>query len=266
MFTPGRPSLRRSDRARRSRPRRRTAGGPCLLLAIALSIGPQSAVGGKSANPPADDPFAIVVATGTNLTPFRKWQSALQRYRAEELAAKAGSCEDGAPDAPACVYATWARFLDSLRGKSHREQLQAVNREVNRHPYVTDVANWAADDYWETPGEFLTRSGDCEDFAILKFLSLRQLGWSGESLRVAAVYDTRLDIGHAVVVVEDAGRTWILDNQIPDVVEAESVAHYQPVYSVTESSWRLHRSPERTTTGPGRRGIGGSDGQTPGTP
>ena len=52
------------------------------------------------------------------------------------------------------------------------QQLDAVNRYMNKHQYITDIVNWGVTDYWETPREFFLKDGDCEDFAIAKFKSL----------------------------------------------------------------------------------------------
>lgn len=245
MLQTGTPFIRRAGRIRRRR-NRRPAGRATPLLVIALLLGPQ-AVGIADVASRRDDPFATVTATGSNLTPFRKWQSVLERYAAEERDAAVTGCHDSRSNSTPCLYARWRQFLDPLRSKDRQEQLRAVNEEMNQHRYVTDLDNWHREDYWSTPGEFFAHSGDCEDFAIVKYLSLRQLGWTGESLRLAAVFDTRLNIGHAIVVVENEGRTWVLDNQIPDVVEVASVAHYRPVYSLTETTWRLHQPIEHAT-------------------
>lgn len=217
-----------------------------ILLTASLWLWPQGA-GSLEISTPRDDPFAVVTATGSNMLPFRKWRSVLQRYEEEQRQAKLDGCQTTAPTSTGCLYAEWARFLDGLRSLSRQEQLRAVNHAINQRPYTTDMANWAMEDYWESPAQFLAKSGDCEDFAILKYLSLRRLGWQGEALRIAAVFDTRLNIGHAIVIVEDAGRAWILDSQIPDVVEASQIDHYQPLYSLTETSWRLHRPIEQAT-------------------
>jgi predicted transglutaminase-like cysteine proteinase len=113
---------------------------------------------------------------------------------------------------------------------------------MNTRRYITDPRNWGVPDYWETPGEFMTKFGDCEDYAIAKFLSLKRLGWTDDELRIAAVKDLNLKVGHAILIVYHAGKTWVLDNQIKRVVEAESIRHYQPVYSINETSWWRHRS------------------------
>ena len=175
----------------------------------------------------------------TDLRRFEKWQTALERYAAERATAEGRPCTE--PASLACRYREWQTFLDGLRGQSRRQQLIAVNRFMNARPYRSDKDTWGASDHWSTPGEFLTRSGDCEDYAIAKFLSLKELGWSDDALRLVAVKDQKLGIGHAVVVAYLGGRTWLLDNQIKDVTATDRVSHYRPVYSINESAWWLHR-------------------------
>jgi predicted transglutaminase-like cysteine proteinase len=116
---------------------------------------------------------------------------------------------------------------------------------MNARRYVPDDKNWGMQDYWATPGEFLARSGDCEDFAIAKFLSLKQLGWTDDELRLVAVKDRTLGVGHAVLVAYFGGKIWLLDNQLEQVTDLDTVRHYEPVYSINESHWWLHKNNER---------------------
>jgi hypothetical protein len=44
-------------------------------------------------------------------------------------------------------------------------------------------------------------SGQCQDYAIAKFLALRALGFADTQLRLVALRDTRREIDHAVLVV-----------------------------------------------------------------
>ncbi len=175
----------------------------------------------------------------TNTRVFAKWRAALQRYSEERVREQARKCT--ATFFKACHYKDWQKFLDEIRGENKWDQLTAVNRYMNTRRYISDSRNWGVTDYWATPGEFMARSGDCEDFAIAKYLSLRQLGWSEDELRVAVVRDLSLKVNHAVLIVYFDGRTWMLDNQIRRVVETESVRHYRPVFSINEKYWWRHR-------------------------
>jgi predicted transglutaminase-like cysteine proteinase len=170
---------------------------------------------------------------------FQKWNSAVVRYAREQNWARGQDCRnDGSV---ACVYAELDAFLDTLRGKSRHEQLVAVNALMNAQPYTPDAKNWGEKDYWATPAEFMARSGDCEDFAIAKFFALKRLGWSANTLRLAAVKDLDRGEGHAVLVAFDGAKSWMLDNQIKQVVETNTVRHYEAVYSINENFWWRHK-------------------------
>jgi len=173
-----------------------------------------------------------------NMKPFKKWLTALKRYSKERANAKAGGCE--AQEMNTCNYKHWMSFLKKVKGLSKLDQLHAVNKRMNGAKYVVDQANWGEKDYWASPGEFMQRFGDCEDYAIVKYLSLRLLGWKDADLRVVAVKDLNLKVGHAVLVAFIDGKTYLLDNQIKKVVETTSVRHYKPVFSINTTYWWRH--------------------------
>ena len=184
-----------------------------------------------------------VETRSSNLNQFIRWTSVLERATEEAVRANGADCRFAGT--AACSYQEWLQFLHTLRRLSKWEQLVAVNGYMNARAYVPDEKNWGMQDHWATPGEFLARSGDCEDFAIAKFFSLKHLGWTDDELRIAAVKDLKLGVGHAVLVVYFAGTTWLLDNQLENVTDLNTIRHYQPVYSINESHWWLHKKNER---------------------
>ncbi len=187
-----------------------------------------------------------------DLAMFTKWTAALQRTFDERHLA----------DAPCtatifnrCHLADWRRVLDNLAGLDRTVQLAAVNLYMNRKRYILDPSNYGVSDYWATPGQFLARDGDCEDYAIAKFMSLKALGFSNDDMRIVVLQDLNLGIAHAILVVYLDGRALVLDNQIENVVSADTVRHYRPIYSINERHWWLHRTgpetiPERTSSRP----------------
>jgi predicted transglutaminase-like cysteine proteinase len=143
-----------------------------------------------------------------------------------------------------CGAQAWTNFIAEARKLPRSKMLDAVNRWVNKHTYVEDWANWGLPDYWETPREFLTRGGDCEDFAIIKYFTLRRLGFSAKDLRIMVVNDTNLQIYHSVLAVRQAGgEPLILDNQAADVIPASVVSQYHLIYSLNEAGWWLAAPP-----------------------
>jgi predicted transglutaminase-like cysteine proteinase len=210
------------------------------VAAVALLFTVLDTAAANAGEPAAPSFFASRELRLTDLRRFEKWRTVLARSASERRTATASPCHGDT--SLACRYAEWQAFLDGLRGKDRRQQLDAVNRFMNARPYRSDERNWGAADHWATPGEFMTRSGDCEDYVIAKYLSLRELGWTDADLRLVAVKDQTRGIGHAVLVAFLDGRSWLLDNLNDSVTATEAVGHYRPVYSINETAWWLHRA------------------------
>jgi predicted transglutaminase-like cysteine proteinase len=167
-----------------------------------------------------------------NIDLFRKWTGVVGRHMAERVTRAEGCLVTRFSP---CHWKDWSQQLANLKGKSPTEQLDRINRYVNRHPYIPDVQ-----DYWETPGEFFEFNGDCEDYAIAKYFSLRLLGWPPDKVRIVVLQDLNLNVAHAVTVAYLDNRIVMLDNQIQQVVDVGSVRHYRAFYSINEDHWWLH--------------------------
>ncbi|MGQ0662496.1 MAG: transglutaminase-like cysteine peptidase [Pseudomonadota bacterium] len=203
------------------------------LLALALLAGPAPAA--EPLYPPI---FGTREVRGADLSPFKKWTGVLER-EIRERAQYEGPCT--ARRLNRCHVEEWRALLAGLAGRDRIAQLEAVNAFLNRAPYVTDPVNYGVNDYWASPLQFFGRDGDCEDYAIAKYVSLRQLGFEDAELRVAVVEDLNLGVAHAILIVYLDGRALVLDNQVPQVVHAERIRHYRPVYSINQAAWWLHR-------------------------
>ncbi|MEQ9815419.1 MAG: transglutaminase-like cysteine peptidase [Azospirillaceae bacterium] len=215
--------------------------GLVLVALVAWLGGGQLLVrqgGALAATPAVDSFFHTREFRRDNLKPFPKWTSALERYF-KERGKTAGDCKDKTFNS--CHWREWQTLLSSLKGKKSLAQLRGVNAFFNQRPYITDPINWGLEDYWAAPGQFLTKDGDCEDYAISKYLSLRALGWTPEDLRLVVLQDLNLRIPHAILIVRFGDRYLILDNQIEQVVDQSAIRHYKPIYSLNESAWWLHR-------------------------
>jgi len=176
--------------------------------------------------------------SSTNMAKFTKWTGVLERYE-KELPQELQACQPTAQDP--CHTARWRIFLKQLAGKNQAEQATLVNQYINKYLYVLDPINWQQDDYWATPRQFFGKNGDCEDFAIAKYMSLKHLGFTDKDMRILVLQDLNLNVGHAVLVVFLQGKAWLLDNQIPQIVEASRVKHYKPIFSINAERWWLHR-------------------------
>ncbi len=141
-----------------------------------------------------------------------------------------------------CLNKQWEKLLKQLDGKPVGEQIDGVNHFFNAIAYVPDVENYGTGDYWQTPYELMEFGGDCEDYAIAKYISLKRLGVAEKDMRILVVKDGNLgDIIHAVLEVETAGGTQILDNQEKAVLPINQVMHYSPIFAINETSWWAYK-------------------------
>lgn len=129
--------------------------------------------------------------------------------------------------------------------------LGRANGFFNQVPFVSDVKHWAVEDYWATPVEMLgTFGGDCEDYSVAKYLTLKDIGVPIERLRITYVRAVRLNEAHMVLAyyaTPDA-EPLILDNLVPDIKPASQRPDLEPVYSFNDDDlW--------TATGQTRRGA-----------
>ena len=203
------------------------SGLNCRLAIIALLLVPGLAWGGL---------FGYRETARSNLNMFPQWLSVLERHVRER--APEGHCETRLLDS--CHVKRWQGFLGTLRGLSPQEQIRRVNRFANQQDYILDIDNYGMEDYWATPRQFLYNNGDCEDYAITKMLSLKQLGFDMKHMRIVVLQDTNLRIPHAVLAVDIQGDILIMDNQIEEVVSHRHIVHYVPIYAVNEKRWWMY--------------------------
>ncbi len=81
--------------------------------------------------------------------------------------------------------AQWGELMRQLPALDDMARLRRVNGFFNRIPGATDAVLWGVADYWATPLEFLVRNGgDCEDYALAKYFTLKAGGIAVEKLRI----------------------------------------------------------------------------------
>ncbi len=168
---------------------------------------------------------------------YGKWSAAMRRDRARVQDTK-GEC--ALQPATPCRLEDWERLLDTLRQSGPERQIASINEFINAIDFVEDRVNWGKKDYWSAPAEFFANGGDCEDYVISKYLSLRQLGFRADDLRLVVLIDRNRRLAHAVLVVEIDGRSLVLDNLSDRVRSWSELPHYRPLYSLNEQAVWLH--------------------------
>jgi predicted transglutaminase-like cysteine proteinase len=143
----------------------------------------------------------------------------------------------------------WQKLMSTKKGLSDQEKLQQVNDFFNhRIRFVDDIFLWGVADYWATPLEFLSRGeGDCEDYSIAKYFTLKELGVSESKMRITYVKALKLNQAHMVLTYYSSPGAVpvILDNLIPQIKLATKRTDLLPIYGFNGSGLWLAKSKGR---------------------
>jgi predicted transglutaminase-like cysteine proteinase len=125
------------------------------------------------------------------------------------------------------------------------EQLSQANDFFNLVEWVSDLEHWGREDYWATPIETLaTNGGDCEDFSIGKYFSLKEVGVRSDRLRISYVKSLEYNQAHMVLAYYSSpgAEPLILDNINKTILPASQRPDLLPIYSFNGDSLWLAKS------------------------
>ena len=175
--------------------------------------------------------FNTVEYRTNDLDALPQWKKAMHKIAKEQKTYAASSSK---------AVKAWQAMIRNQKGARQIDQLKTVNNFINQWRYRTDSYNYKTSDYWASPAEFFSRSGDCEDYAIAKYVTLRQMGFSADQLRLVVVKDVKRGLAHAVLAAYVDGDVFILDNVTSEVRSQAAVTEYAPYYSVNEQARWAH--------------------------
>ena len=136
----------------------------------------------------------------------------------------------------------WQQLLATQKQMSEVQRLQVVNQFFNHQVrYAEDIDVWHETDYWATPIQALWKgAGDCEDYAIAKYFSLRHLGIPSDKLRITYVKALQQNRAHMVLTYYSSPNAMplVLDSLMDDIKFANQRNDLLPVYSFNaEGLW-----------------------------
>jgi predicted transglutaminase-like cysteine proteinase len=181
------------------------------------------------------EPFGLLVSAVYAGGVREKWRD-VERKLADE-AVQLALC-DG--DRERCVSPAALRFLaivDDARARDGRARLGEINRAINLaiRP-VSDQAQYGEIDVWSSPlVTFGHGAGDCEDYAIAKFVALRQAGIAPDDIRILIMRDTVRGEDHAVAAARLDGHWLTLDNRRMAMVEDADIRNYRPLFAIDQN-------------------------------
>ena len=191
---------------------------------------------------PAAEPFGLAadrIAGGGVLT---KWSGVEAAIRAEsEILAR---CQvDGHQDNRELCPAPAQNFLAIVaqgRAQTGRARVGVINRAINLaiRP-MSDLAQWGVPDRWSAPLEtFATGRGDCEDYAIAKYVALTAAGVAAQDVKLVIVRNSAAGEDHAVVAVRVDAKWIMLDNRWLTLVEDVEMPDVIPLFVLDSSGVR----------------------------
>ncbi|WP_026970937.1 transglutaminase-like cysteine peptidase [Aliagarivorans marinus] len=138
---------------------------------------------------------------------------------------------------------SWRQLVSEGQDWSEQEKLERVNAFFNQLQFLDDIDVWGQEDYWATPVEFLgANAGDCDDFSIGKYFTLRELGIDDSKMRLVYVNALEYKQFHMVVAyyATPSSEPVILDNINPTILPAGRRGDLQPIYSFNgEHLWLM---------------------------
>src|SRR5205807_4873713 len=131
--------------------------------------------------------FGLIALRAREGELWRKWRGVQHEIRVEsELLALCRASPGDCPSAPARRFLA---MIETAQARQGRARLGEINHAINLsiRP-MSDLAQYGVVDPWTSPLATLAAgAGDCEDYAIAKYVALREAGLDNEDLRLLIV-------------------------------------------------------------------------------
>ena len=188
----------------------------------------------------SDEPFGLSAATVTTGAALEKWLNVGHEIADERRVLSL--CEENRTSCQSQAALQFLAIVDSGRNLAGRARLGEINRAINlKLKPKSDLALYGEEDVWSPPlATFAIGAGDCEDYAIAKFVALQEAGVSPDDLRIVILRDDHREEDHAVVAARLDGNWLMLDNRHMVLVEDQLVRRYRPVFLIDRDGVKLY--------------------------
>lgn len=134
---------------------------------------------------------------------------------------------------------TWQNMMKRLQNEDEFVQVRHINAYFNRLRYKSDAYNWETVEYWATFKEFMGKgTGDCEDFALAKYYSLRKLGIPVSKLKLLT--GKYVGKGHMLLAYyKDGNDPYVLDKNNRYLVQLSKTKRFKAETYFNESGYGL---------------------------
>ena len=196
----------------------------------------------KETPPVGKEPFGLFTFRAPEGILWRKWRG-LEADMVKEQAVL-DRCRDDTGSCPSYA-AQFLRVIAAVKSRSGRARLEEANRAVNAAiRYVSDLSQHGEIDRWSAPlATFATAKGDCEDYAIAKYVALRESGFPQDELRLVLLRDRAVRQDHAVLAAHLDDRWLILDNRQARLIEDADATSFTPLFAINHHGVQLFAAP-----------------------
>lgn len=203
----------------------------------------------KEAPPVGKEPFGLFTFRAPEGMLWRKWRNIEADMAREQVILD--RCRADAQNCPSHA-AQFLRLISAVGARSGRARLEEANRAVNTAiRYVSDFTLHGEADRWSAPlASFAAAKGDCEDYAIAKYVALREAGVDRENLQLVLVRDRSVRQDHAVLAARLDGRWLILDNRQSPLIEDSDASSFTPLFAINHDGVHLFAAPYARRTRP----------------
>ena len=146
------------------------------------------------------------------------------------------------------LLVSWENLITSDTSQNDLEKLERANQFLNQVEYIEDIYHWGQKDYWATPIEFLvTNGGDCEDYTIAKYFTLKAMGVAEEKLNLTYVKALTYNVHHMVLTYYSTpgSEPLVLDNIETEIRPASQRQDLLPIYSFNGTGLWLAKQREK---------------------
>jgi predicted transglutaminase-like cysteine proteinase len=202
---------------------------------------PPGAIQAPIATPSLTQPFGLATVPLIYGDALAKWNGVEADIRADK--AVLAHCRDKTAPCPRAAQ----RFLDIVaagQAQTGRARLGVINRAINLaiRP-MSDMQQWGVEDRWSSPLTTLaTGLGDCEDYAIAKYVALTEAGVATDDVKLVVVRDPVIGEDHAVVTTRLDKKWIVLDNRWLRMGEDREMERTVPLLAFDGNGvWRFLR-------------------------
>jgi predicted transglutaminase-like cysteine proteinase len=188
-----------------------------------------------------EEPFGLFAFRAPEGILWRKWRGVEADLAADDMVV--ARCRDENDCTPAARR--FLSILEAVKAREGRAKLEEVNRQINATiRYVSDLAQHGEPDRWTAPLAALAAGrGDCEDYAIAKYVILREAGYPLADLRFLLVRDRVARDDHAVLAARLEGQWLILDNRFAAIPEDREMRNFTPLFALDHEGVKLVAAP-----------------------